>query len=980
MIEATNIIQWCLYYPGVIDTDELQFPASERGAMAASLNAYRQGDLLGALKLYPSAPAVPSEVGRIYHAALLLSVGQVEKARAAISGVSPGASGKVALEHVIAAVKLEQYTPPHPPASAGEWIAQSYYQQSRSDLAGALKAAQAATEKDPQFGFAWTRVAELEFSFGRIREAQRALETGLRLSPGNAQAAALNGFLLSANNQIGRAREAFDAAITLDGALGNAWLGRGLCDIRQGKSGPGRDDLQVAATLEPNRSLLRSYLGKALSNAGHVTKAQSEFTRAEQLDPHDPTPWLYSALENKMDNRINDAVADLENSLRLNNNRSVYRSQFLLDQDRAVRSANLASVYQADGMDEVAVREATRAVTDDYASASAHLFLANSYNNLRDPTRINLRYETPWYNELLLSFLLSPVGGGPLSQYVSEQEYSKFFESDRAGFSTSTDYFSTGIINEIASQYGTFGNFSYSLDTQYLDSRGTHPNGNLSLSESSGQFKLQLGPQDTLFFRIEFEDTRNGDITDRYNQDAFIPDLHITETQSPGIVLLGYHHEWTPGIHTLLLLGRLADHISFSQTRTDLVIPDLTSNVLSLLQDNFFTKYHSDFLVYTAELQQIFEGPGNTFIAGARYQSGNFDTSDELNVANPLNAAFYPTPAASGNFRTDFERASVYGYDTVTPADWLSFTLGVSYDYMLYPRDYRNVPISAGSTTAYRLSPKAGFTITPGPDTIFQGAYARSLGGTSFDESVLLEPTEIDGFPQVFRTVIPESLAGSVSAPRYETEGIGLQQKIGAKTYFGVNFTNIFEQVREQTGVFAAQAGPIPFGQAPFTPGTTPEKLSYDERTLLATLNQLIGRDWSVGARDSLSYSELRDTFNDIPSNLASRKKQEGLFNQLQLFATYNHPSGFFARGEANWFNQRSYGYTMPLHGDDFWQFNVFAGYRFRRNMGEISLGVLNLTSQDYAINPLNSFYTPIDFYDTLARQRTLLVRVRLNF
>jgi hypothetical protein len=48
--------------------------------------------------------------------------------------------------------------------------------------------------------------------------------------------------------------------------------------------------------------------------------------------------------------------------------------------------------------------------------------------------------------------------------------------------------------------------------------------------------------------------------------------------------------------------------------------------------------------------------------------------------------------------------------------------------------------------------------------------------------------------------------------------------------------------------------------------------------------------------------------------------------------------------------------------------------------MGEISLGVLNLADQDYAINPLNSFYTPIDFYDTLARKRTLLVRVRLNF
>ena len=40
-----------------------------------------------------------------------------------------------------------------------------------------------------------------------------------------------------------------------------------------------------------------------------------------------------------------------------------------------------------------------------------------------------LRYETQWFNELLLSHLLSPVGGGPLSQFVSQQEYSKLFEA-----------------------------------------------------------------------------------------------------------------------------------------------------------------------------------------------------------------------------------------------------------------------------------------------------------------------------------------------------------------------------------------------------------------------------------------------------------------------------------------------------------------------------------------------------------------------
>ncbi len=100
-----------------------------------------------------------------------------------------------------------------------------------------------------------------------------------------------------------------------------------------------------------------------------------------------------------------------------------------------MRGTNLAAIYLNDGMPEQSVREAVRAVNNDYSSAAAHLFLANSYNALRDPTRVLLRYETAWFNELLVSNLLSPVGGGPLSQFVSEQEYSKLFEHDGLGIS-----------------------------------------------------------------------------------------------------------------------------------------------------------------------------------------------------------------------------------------------------------------------------------------------------------------------------------------------------------------------------------------------------------------------------------------------------------------------------------------------------------------------------------------------------------------
>jgi len=41
---------------------------------------------------------------------------------------------------------------------------------------------------------------------------------------------------------------------------------------------------------------------------------------------------------------------------------------------------------------------------------------------------------------------------------------------------------------------------------------------------------------------------------------------------------------------------------------------------------------------------------------------------------------------------------------------------------------------------------------------------------------------------------------------------------------------------------------------------------------------------------------------------------------------------------------------------EDFWQFNVFAGYRFARRRAELLVGGLNLTGQDYRLNPVTLY------------------------
>ena len=82
---AKNLLQWCFYYPGALDLNDLPLTASEKTVLGESLTAYRDGDLLAALAKYPDAPQPGSDTERVYHAALLLGAGQVAEAEADLS-------------------------------------------------------------------------------------------------------------------------------------------------------------------------------------------------------------------------------------------------------------------------------------------------------------------------------------------------------------------------------------------------------------------------------------------------------------------------------------------------------------------------------------------------------------------------------------------------------------------------------------------------------------------------------------------------------------------------------------------------------------------------------------------------------------------------------------------------------------------------------------------------------------------------------
>lgn len=1001
-------IRWVLYYPGVLNLDDLNWPGSgPPSELRASVTAYETGDLLAALEQYPRGRAPSSATERVFRAAVLLAVGAVDDAEEMLAIASEAGSSQPSSEGADlsprAALRLVMNTVQglapdrRRPTTASGWLAESYYQQAqtaswkpreewelatyrgageRDNIARALSAAQQAISAAPDFGFALVRVAELQFSQGRNREARALLEDALeRLCPRHAQGWALRGFMAAAIGRKDEARESFSQAIELDPGLANGWLGRGLVGFSERQAGAALDDLQVAAVQEPDSANVRSYLGKAYYEAGEPARAITELTLAAEADPHDPTPWLYLALVRQQANEINAALADLEQSITLNDNRAVFRSRLLLEQDRAVRSANLASIYRDAGMSDVSIREAGRAVTADYANHSAHLFLANSYDALRDPRQITLRYEAPWLNEWLLAQLLQPVGAGTLSQTVSQQEYSRLFESRQLGVFSRTDYTSNGDWLQSASQYGTLGRTAYAVDTFYRSFNGERHNDDFESLTLWGTVKQELTAQDSVLFQVGYYQLDAGDTRQLYDPAAAIKTVRVDEQQAP-TVLAGYHRQWNPHHHTLVLAGWINGSLETAATKD----AHLTQGLLfrdanGLAMDEFppisFQRdlaYDSDQQLFTVEGQHIWQTDSFTTIVGTRYQHEQFDTSSQ--VSQPSGIPFWP-PVVFNDLLSDqtvtstLERFSAYGYEywRVAPG-WLTLVGGVAYDHLDYPVNHRSSPITEEEDSADKVSPKAGFIATPFKSTSVRASYTQSLGGVSYDQSYRLEPTQVAGLVQTYRSLIPESVYGSLAVPDFELASALVEHRLPTRTYMAVGAEWLASDARQVTGAFESR-----FGQ-PVTATSVTTELEYQEGGFTATVNQLIGECLSLGVRYRLSRTTVSQQSN-TPELFAG--ELAATLHAIDGLAVLNLPSGVFSEFVVHWRHQENDGYSPDLDGDEVTQLSLYAGYRFARRRCEARVGIVNITNQDYRLNPLS-------FYSELPRERMLYASLKLQF
>ncbi len=367
-LKPEDAVNWALYYPPVLPYPDAS--AAIDSDLHQIIQDYRQGKVDAALKRLDSLPIdkQTSDFHKV-RAAIRLSTGQDELALQDIQELltrNPNDADALALKSIRAltqnskdeAYELAVKATKASPQSASAYSALSYAEQGRFNLEKAQAAADQAVKLAPNDVLVWARKAELELSQGLTKESQKSAQKASELDANLERTQTVMGFAHLLRMDTDEALQSFDKAIQLDSTSPLARLGLGLAKIRDGDLAEGRQDLEIAATLDPNNSIVRSYLGKAYYEERRSKLADDQFSLAKERDPKDPTPFFYDAINKQTTNRPVEALRDMQKAIELNDNRGVYRSKLMLDQDVAARTANLARIYNDLGFGRVALKEA----------------------------------------------------------------------------------------------------------------------------------------------------------------------------------------------------------------------------------------------------------------------------------------------------------------------------------------------------------------------------------------------------------------------------------------------------------------------------------------------------------------------------------------------------------------------------------------------------------------------------------------------
>lgn len=651
-------------------------------------------------------------------------------------------------------------------------LARAYVHQSLKQLDLAMEWALKSIKLDPNSGLAWARLAELELGFRHLREAREHATKALSLSPQNSYVNSVMGFVYLTDGEIEEARGSFERAINLDSEDGNPRMGLGLVKVRRGDLKGGREEFEVAAQLEPSRGIYRSYLGKAFFESEDEESSDTEYERAIELDPNDPTPYMYRAFNKLAENRVVEALFDVEDSISRNDNRAVYRSSLLLDQDSSVRSTSLAEVFQQLGFSRIAQLEAMKSIAMDYTNYGAHRLLSQSYEGDF--------YRDTQFTENTVADIMSPLSLNVfqgLNGYASDaslNEYAALFDRDQTRTGLNTSWVSSD--DQARANFfnvGKQGPLGYYAGYQTLYGQGSKSNGRFSRLhrfDLAGQY--QISSTDRILSKVSFTNSDDQASDEGSAFDDFAASIATHHILSAGFELITRFEYFKRNYDKF---DDNADRRLQTSTTIDDVASLFDENVVRVSEkDQVDTKTYS----YGAQLIRDY---GNfSWILGS--DLFNIEgTSDDKSHVTEDPAGIYQgitAPLNSDSAYNSFSHSS-YLYTTWKAASWVDFNAGANYGQIELPKYDVIAPYLDGTRKESLLSPKLGFSLYPEEHTTVRGAYFRGLGSPNIVSPGGIEPTLVGSFSQKF---------GDLPGAKSETYGIGIDHKIPKIAYFGAEY------------------------------------------------------------------------------------------------------------------------------------------------------------------------------------------------
>ncbi|MDQ5908862.1 MAG: hypothetical protein QG599_955 [Pseudomonadota bacterium] len=713
LLNPLDAVQWSLYYPPLAKGQGTEVQAAQRYLFAGQVPAARQA-------LDRALARNPQDV-EAYSLRATLELTQNRKAEA-----------RADAERAIAAN----------PSASSAYLSLSWVQQAEFDLDGALHSAQQAVALDPDNPQTLVQESSLLFGMGRLKEAMKVAERARQVAPNDAMVNTVWGFLQLTHYRVNEAREAFQTAIAQNSTLGLPHLGLGLVLFRENQTDAAVAEMRKATLLEPQVALYNSYLGKAFYEAKDDQRAQKYLELAKQLDPRDPTPYLYNAIRLQSVNRPVEALDNVQRSIELNDNRTVYRSKLLLDEDLATREASQAGIYENLGFEQLAQEKATQSLSLDPTNYSAHRFLSNSYAG-------RPRYEIAQVSELLQAQLLQPININPIQpslvatnlnilartgvSKMAFNEYMSLFERDQTQFYASGVAGNNSTWGDEVVASGLNGPFSYSLGQFHYQTDGFRPNSDLQHDLYDVFVQAEVTPELNLQAEYRRYESNEGDLNLNFDG-RFAPKDRNNTTQE--IARGGLHYSLSPQnsvIASLIYTDRNIDLDYF-----------YGENGFQLINETNGTQ---------SEIQWLYKDNLFNTIAGFSFYRNQY------NYSNP------GTPYPDFNFPVN--QTTVYSYANIRFSPDITGTLGLSYD------SYDQLNFSL-----HQLNPKLGlrWSLT---DQLALRAAVFQVVKRALVVNQTIEPTQIAGFNQFFDN------ADGTSSKNY---GIGLDVQLTPTLFSGLEF------------------------------------------------------------------------------------------------------------------------------------------------------------------------------------------------